>query len=257
MSLTSIESIQVQTGGFTAEYGNLRSGLINVTTKEGERDRYTLDGIVRVTPAQQKNVGQEINDPNSYWLRPYLDPEVAYTGTSNGAWDQYTQSEYPGFQGWNAFSQQLLADNDPSNDLSPSAAQQAFLYQHRKDFAIDEPDYELDFTLGGPVPVISDQFGDLRFSLSFRETQDMYIVPLSRDRYKQTTIQGKVTSNIASGMKLSLDGLYGRQTGTSSNQAGNPGFFVSPGSIATNIERVSFLLQIIGHLLRRKRIVLD
>jgi outer membrane receptor protein involved in Fe transport len=39
ISLTSIENVQVQTGGFSAEYGNLRSGLINVTSKEGERDR--------------------------------------------------------------------------------------------------------------------------------------------------------------------------------------------------------------------------
>jgi outer membrane receptor protein involved in Fe transport len=28
ISITSIENVQVQTGGFSAEYGNLRSGLI-------------------------------------------------------------------------------------------------------------------------------------------------------------------------------------------------------------------------------------
>jgi len=241
VSITSIENVQVQTGGFTAEYGNLRSGLINVTTKEGKRDRYTLDGIMRVTPPQQKNVGQSINDPNSYWLRPYLDNDVAWTGTNNGAWDEYTKSEYPAFEGWNAISQTLLNDNDPSNDLSPSAAQQLFLYQHRKDMEINDPDYEMDFTFGGPVPFISEQVGDLRFSTSFRETQDMYLVPLSRDRYKQTTFQGKLTSNIASGMKLSIDGLYSRQSGTGASQAGNPGFFISPSGIAGSMDQVSFI----------------
>ncbi|HAW78433.1 MAG TPA: TonB-dependent receptor, partial [Balneola sp.] len=223
ISITSIENVQVQTGGFNAEYGDLRSGLINVTSKEGERDRYTLDGLIRVTPPQAKNVGQSINDPNSYWLRPYLDDDVAWTGTDNGAWDSYTQDEYPSFQGWNAFSQSTLADDDPTNDLTPEAAQQAFLWQHRKDFAITEPDYEIDLTFGGPVPYVSERFGDLRFSTSFRETQTMYMVPLSRDRYKQTTFQSKLTSNIASGMKVSIDGLYSRETGTSASQAGNPG----------------------------------
>lgn len=241
ISITSIENVQVQTGGFSAEYGNLRSGLINVTSKEGGRDRYTLDGLVRITPPQQKNVGQSVNDPNSYWLRPYLDDEVAWTGTDNGAWDSYTQEEYPSFQGWNAFSQSTLADDDPTNDLSPEAAQQAFLWQHRKDFAISDPDYEIDFTFGGPVPYISKRFGDLRFSTSFRETQTIYMVPLSRDRYKQTTFQSKVTSNVASGMKLSVDGLYSRETGTSASQAGNPGFFVSPSGIAGNMDNVSFI----------------
>lgn len=241
ISITSIENVQVQTGGFNAEYGDLRSGLINVTSKEGERDRYTLDGLVRITPPQAKNVGQSINDPNSYWLRPYLDDDVAWTGTTNGAWDSYTQDEYPSFQGWNAFSQSTLADDNPNNDLTPEAAQQAFLWQHRKDFAITDPDYEIDFTFGGPVPGISKQFGDLRFSTSFRETQTMYLVPLSKDRYKQSTFQGKLTSNIASGMKLSFDGLYSRETGTSASQAGNPGFFVSPSGIAGSLDNVSFI----------------
>ena len=241
VSLTSVQNIQVQTGGFSAEYGDLRSGLINVTSKEGDRDRYTLDGIVRVTPPQQKNVGQEINDPNSYWLRPYLDNEVAWTGTNNGAWDEYTQKEYPSFQGWNAFSQQLLADDNPDNDLSPSAAQQAFLYQHRKDMALDQPDYEIDLTLGGPVPGISDRLGDLRFSTSFRQTQTMYMIPLSTDRYKQSTFQGKLTSNVGPGMKLSVDGLYSKATGTGASQAGNPGFFVSPSGIAGSMDQVSYI----------------
>jgi outer membrane receptor protein involved in Fe transport len=241
ISITSIENVQVQTGGFTAEYGNLRSGLINVTSKEGERDRYTLDGLIRITPPQAKNIGQSINDPNSYWLRPYLDDEVAWTGTDNGAWDSYTQDEYPSFEGWNAFSQSTLADDDPTNDLTPEAAQQAFLWQHRKDFAITDPDYEVDFTFGGPVPYISKRFGDLRFSTSFRETQTKYLVPLSRDEYKQTTFQGKLTSNIASGMKLSIDGLYSRETGTSASQAGNPGFFVSPSGISGSMDNVSFI----------------
>lgn len=241
ISITSIENVQVQTGGFSAEYGDLRSGLINVTSKEGSREKYTLDGLVRITPPQAKNVGQSINDPNSYWLRPYLDDEVAWTGTTNGAWDSYTQREYPTFQGWNAFSQSTLADNDPNNDLTPEAAQQAFLWQHRKNFAIQDPDYEIDLTLGGPVPYISEKFGDLRFSTSFRETQTMYLVPLSRDRYKQTTFQSKLTSNIASGMKLSFDGLYSRERGTSASQAGNPGFFVSPSGIAGSMDNVSFI----------------
>lgn len=35
ISLTQIEEIHVQTGGFNAEYGNVRSGLVNVTTKGG------------------------------------------------------------------------------------------------------------------------------------------------------------------------------------------------------------------------------
>ena len=33
ISYTSVEAVQVQTGGFNAEYGNVRSGIVNVSTK--------------------------------------------------------------------------------------------------------------------------------------------------------------------------------------------------------------------------------
>ncbi len=69
----------------------------------------------------------------------------------------------------------------------------------------------------------------------------MYLVPLSRDRYKQSTFQTKLTSNVGSGMKLSVEGLYSNQRGTSASQAGNPGFFVSPSGIAGSLDQVSFI----------------
>ena len=41
ISYSAIDEVQIQTGGFNAEYGNVRSGLINVVTKEGLRDKYS------------------------------------------------------------------------------------------------------------------------------------------------------------------------------------------------------------------------
>ena len=61
------------------------------------------------------------------WLKPYLDPDVAFVGTKNGTWDQYEQRQYPVFDGWNELSRQLLEDDDPTNDLSPEAAQPQIL----------------------------------------------------------------------------------------------------------------------------------
>jgi len=50
VSYTSVDQFQVQTGGFNAEYGNVRCGLINVVTKEGSRDRYSFDILARYSP---------------------------------------------------------------------------------------------------------------------------------------------------------------------------------------------------------------
>jgi outer membrane receptor protein involved in Fe transport len=40
-STVNIEEVQVLTGGFSAQYGNAQSAIINVTTKEGDPDRYS------------------------------------------------------------------------------------------------------------------------------------------------------------------------------------------------------------------------
>ena len=45
LNQNSIEELQVQTGGFTAEYGSAMSGVINVTTKEAG-SKYTFGGEV-------------------------------------------------------------------------------------------------------------------------------------------------------------------------------------------------------------------
>jgi hypothetical protein len=228
ISLASVEEVQIQTGGFNAEYGNVRSGVVNVVTKEGRRDRYNADVIIRYAPAQPKNFGMSANDPNSYWIRPYVDPLVAMTGTSN--WDWKTQRSYPSFDGWVAVAERRIAEG--LTPMTPQALQQAFMWQHRKDMQITQPDFEFDFGFGGPVPVVSRALGNLRFYASLRREQEMYMIPLSTDRYTGQTAHVKLTSDIGQGMKLNVEGMLGEVTGTSVSRAGQPGIFRSAGSIA-------------------------
>lgn len=241
ISLTSIQEVQVQTGGFNAEYGNVRSGVINVVTKEGSRDRYAGDVIFRYSAPAQKHFGIRADDPDSYWVRPFIDPAVAFSGTESGQWDTSTQQQYPTFQGWVAVAEELISDADPSNDMTPQALQEAFLWQHRKSMEIVDPDYNVDAGLGGPVPFVSSRLGNLRFHASYRRDQEMYLIPLHTDRYEQWSGHLKVTSDIAPGMKLSLEGLRGQTIGTASSRAGAPGVFRSPFGIAAQLSRVSFI----------------
>jgi hypothetical protein len=236
ISFTSIEEVQIQTGGFNAEYGNIRSGLINVVTKEGKKDRYTFAMLGRYRPQGRKHFGEAANSPNSYWIRPYIDDAVAWTGTDNGNWDIYTQKQYQEFiGGWNRVSETLLGDDNPNNDLTPEAAQRLFLWQHRRQLDIDNFDYDLDMNLSGPVPG-GEALGNLRFAASYRQTREMYFIPLSDDAFRDFNAQIKITTDVGQGMKLSLEGLYGEQTGTNFSRAGGPGLFRSDAGIASNID---------------------
>jgi hypothetical protein len=241
VALSAIADMQIQTGGFSAEYGNIRSGLINVVTREGDAQKYSGTITAQYSPAADKHFGPSFNDPNSYWLRPYLDPAVAWTGTDNGAWDENTQIQYPSFVGWNAISQQTLQDDDPSNDLTPEAAQRLFTWQHRRELDITKPDYNIDGGFGGPVPFISKPLGKLRFFISGRTVREKFIVPLARDQYEEDNFLLKLTSNVSPSMKLTLFGIYNNQKSVASGDVGLPGFFRSSNSIANALTDIGFI----------------
>ena len=245
ISLASVEEVQVQTGGFNAEYGNVRSGVVNVVTKEGDRNRYEADIRTRISPPAQKNFGMSANDPNAFWVRPFIDPEVAFVGVEAGPWDQATKDQYYKFEGWNSVSAARLSDDDPTNDMTPQALMDAFRFQHRKSFEITNPDYEIDLGIGGPIPG-AQRLGNLRFFGSYRREEDMYLLPLHTDRYTEHTGHLKLTSDVGPGMKLNVEGRLGTQAGTASTRngavaTGASSIFRSPASIASELDAVSYI----------------
>lgn len=241
ISLSSVQDIQVQTGGFNAEYGNIRSGVVNVVTKEGSTKGYSISATVRYSPPAQKHFGPSVYNKNSYWIRSRVDPAVAWTGTDNGAWDIYTQRQYRPFEGWNAVAAATLKDDDPTNDLTPQAAQKLFLFQFRRQGDIVKPDYDIDGGFGGPFPFMSAELGNLRFFASYRQSKNMYLIPLSKEAYEDFNGQLRVTSDIGEGMKLMAEGIIGQQSGTNSNNSGLPGIFQSAAGIASVLDRVSYI----------------
>lgn len=235
IALSSVKDIQVQTGGFNAEYGNLRSGVVNVITEEGSPSQYSFSITGRYAPTQPKHFGMSPYDANSYWIRPYVDPAVMWTGTDNGAWDSWTQLQYAPFPGgYNAISVASMKNPDPSKHLTPEAAHQLFLWEHRRQAEINNPDWDVDMGFGGPVP-FAQELGNLRFFASYRQSTSEYLVPLSVDAYKDYNGQLKLTTDVSSTLKLTGSLLLGRQTGTNNNNSGLPGMFVTPGDIANAV----------------------
>ena len=242
VSFTSIEQVQVQTGGFNAEYGNVRSGLVNVVTKEGPRDEYVADALIRYSPASRNYFDHAPNsginggvpvEEMGYYVRPFMDPDVAFVGTHSeeSPWDLYERGQYLEWEGWNAYAERRMNDEDPNNNLTPEQWQQVYQYYHRKSFKIDDPNYELDGSFGGPVPGISDYLGDLRFLASYRQTQDPYIVPQNRDSHQDYLGRLRLTSDVAPSIKLELQGMLSREYGHNATTDGGASYFTGePGS---------------------------
>ncbi len=237
VSYTSVQEVQVQTGGFNAEYGNVRSGLINVITKEPAGNRYSVDAIVRYSGASAKNMpggnvdGQEVDGPwamNTFNLRPMFsdlpeDQNVVMNGASDAnGWDAWQQASHRPWGGWNALADAYNSDN--GTNFSGADIQNAFRDHYlRKDLEVDVPDYEIDASVGGPVPGLHQLLGDLRFLASYRTTQTAYgMGGNARESFDESVGQLKLISNFAPGMKLTVNGLIGNQAGLNRSESGQP-----------------------------------
>jgi outer membrane receptor protein involved in Fe transport len=229
IALSSVEEISVERGGFNAEYGQVRSGVINVVSKEGGKKEYSGNIQVRVAPPAPKYWRGEgildVHDPNSFALRPFFDDEVCWTGTGSGAWDEYTRRQYPEFMGWNEVSRILNSDNDPTNDLTPLGAQRVFMYEIRKSQPNDQADYDIDAGFGGPVPIISENLGNLRFFTSYRSTRDVLLFPLTRPDYKDWDFTLKINSDITPTLNLRISTLFGKEHTIRHNWDGTGTYF--------------------------------
>jgi hypothetical protein len=212
VALSAVKEINVERGGVDAEYGQVQSGLINVVTMEGSKNNYhgSITGKMS-PPAPKYNRGsgiQDVHDPDSWFMKKYVDDDVCWTGTAD-VWDAYTRKEYGDFQGWNQISQNFLEDSDPDNDLTPLGAQRVWMYETRKQQPNDMADYEIDAGLGGPIPLVSEKLGNLRFFSSYRKERDVLIWPLSRPDYQDYDWNLQLISDISNAIRLRVTGMTG------------------------------------------------
>ncbi|MCJ7812327.1 TonB-dependent receptor, partial [bacterium] len=272
VNLSAVQELNVIKDGFNAEYGNVRSGLFNVVTKEGDVDHYHGSVDFRFAPAHYKHKGPNVFDPENVYLRPYLDPAVCYVGTANGTWDAYTQQQNITFIGWDAVAAAANGDANPDNDQTPEQARDMFIWltrahakedwdvvganallekygsslaeykalygrdSHEIDYG-DKPDINIDASLSGPVPLIGKYLGNLNFFTSYRANWDAWGSPIGWDEsyYFEQNLQQKLTTRLSSSMKLTLEGLYGeiRTYGRSRNALSESNYY-SSGSANTS-----------------------
>lgn len=249
--LSSVKEVSVERGGFNAEYGQVRSGIVNIVSKEGNKKGYSGSFQIRYSPPAPKywrgDGILDVQDPNSFALRPFFDPAVCWTGTDNGAWDDYTKDQYPTFIGWNEVARILNASN-PDNVLTPLGAQRVFMYETRKKIVNDQPDYDIDAGFGGPVPFISKKLGDLRFFTSYRSNRDVLLVPLTRSDYRDYDLSFQLTSDISPAMKIKYSGLVGKKYTMRHNWDGTGTYFYPhwPNEIAGVASSIGSTYDLVG-----------
>ncbi len=135
--LSAIEQVSVLAGGYNAEYGNFRSGLIDITTKTGTQNAYhgTID--ISADQSHMRRFGNSLYDPLNDILAPYLDPSIAFQGTVAGyANNPYELQQHASFQGWDYWA----AINNKGRPL-PMQVSPLELYLFTSWMTMSIPDY--------------------------------------------------------------------------------------------------------------------
>jgi hypothetical protein len=176
---SSIEQISVQTGGYNAEYGEGRSAIINVVSKEATSG---LHGVlsVRVRPAGVYHFGRNM----------YSHENNDYVSTGINYWT--AQSQDANSQYYKLKPDSLLAawrkQSTPNDTLANYA---------------NHPEYEFEGTLlGGLTEEVS-------FLLSGRYKQGVGIFPQLIPFNPEYNVQGYVNVKVSPDVKLRFGGFVG------------------------------------------------
>ncbi len=210
---TSIEEISIQTGGFLAEYGDLRSGVINVTTTEGGSHYNVLfDG--RYAPAGYKYSGPKAYLEDKQYLM--YGSDIAYDSVKLAQMFPLPEDK---FMGWIKYSERNLTDTDSTNDRSPNQNRELWRWQHRGREEGHLPDYVVDATVSGPVPgaklpLLGPMLSKMNFMLSHRSNYVAYERPALRDHFAEGNSMLKLTYHITPNMRLTGMGMVADESGT-------------------------------------------
>ncbi len=199
----TVSEIQVISGGFSAEYGNIRSGVFNVITKEGGQD---ITGSVdyRIAPAQKKHFGPDAYGTDQYDWKTYagansFEPVKDIEGNTI-------------FDGWNTIRDTKNGETwMGKNDWTAQQLQEVWKWRHRPIEYGDAPDHYLDAGLGGPIPGL-DQVGvkDAGFFAGLKYNRVFPILPSVSEDNQIYSIEGKINFKPMESIKVVLSGLYGK-----------------------------------------------
>jgi len=248
--LSAVEQVSLLSGGYNAEYGNFRSGLINVTTKSGDTKEYHGTFTYSRDNAHIRRFGDSFYDTDNDVLCSYLDPDVCFVGTAE-AWkdDAYAREQHPSFSGWIAQTNTYNIGKTEENQATPmdyyllacwmfmtipdykglaslsdsmkqvigyyevsDEQKKLFAQHHNKE---ENSDWNADGGFGGPLPFVSHALGDATFYLSFNGRERHYVIPVSRSSDESYTTLLTMKSQPTKKMTLTWNTLYKYEIGVS------------------------------------------
>jgi outer membrane receptor protein involved in Fe transport len=206
LNLSSVQELEVITGPYSAEFGEARSGVFNVITKEGS-EKYRLYFEGRYGPPGVKHWGPSLYDEN-------------YTGYWENTHARHLQwwIDYP--DEWVDPSGRF--GKDPLCAWTPEQAYENYMATHQPlTNYTKQPSYSGELSLGGPFPGVD----NFTFFVSGRYRVEPPLMGNSyRDKGQFFDGTAKLAYQLDPKTKLTLSGFLGTEE-TSWGIGGGPDYF--------------------------------
>jgi outer membrane receptor protein involved in Fe transport len=220
----SIEAVQILTGGFNAEYGQARSGMINIVTKDASKAKYHMSLDYRASPAALRHHGPNVHSPDNWWkVGKFLTMEPS--ADRNGDGD-------PDFMGWNAFFEKNWNEDRTVNSSMGRSAEECYeiwQWRHRAIPYSHKADNYAEGTFSGPVPFTG---GKLTFYVDSYYDQMMLPFPYAvREDYRDSRQSLKLKYDMTNNITLRYTGTYNQEFSVTNTadpaQIINPHYYTS------------------------------
>ncbi len=261
-----VAEVTVLTGGFNAEYGNVRSGMVNVVTRDGTERGFGLPwaaGVFSWAPAQQKHFGPGAYDRDQYDYRlmssasPLADSALTgpiywpdlYESTRSDSGMLAMREADPGFgkvfDGWasranSANSKDRGKGSYGSNEWTAEHVRDAWEWEANMDEQVwqygHRPDLNLDLAAGWALP---NKLGGL--IVGYRYAREMTAIPALLPYNIDRSMEAKLTLTPIDNLKVTFSYLFGEGEGTGGGTAGSASAnaeLASSGAITGSVDPV-------------------
>jgi outer membrane receptor protein involved in Fe transport len=206
--MSAVEEVEVVTSGFGAQYGNAQSGVVNITMKEGRRDRWRTRVEGRFRAPGRKYFGPSLYDQQAQpYLQKLADTDFWLYG------DTTTGGRPPVFTFFN--SQDFGGDTAIMVQAARLMWETASKYDLNSNYWTTI-DYSVEGSTGGPIDEGVTMF------LALRSEVDHPIVPTEQPN-QELQVMGNVVFELWSGATLRMSG--GSQYEFDNVLAGGTGFY--------------------------------
>ncbi|KAA3658705.1 MAG: hypothetical protein DWQ10_10620, partial [Calditrichaeota bacterium] len=201
---SSVEEITVIRGGYNAEYGKARSGIVNIVTSTPSQD-FHVDLDYQLNPARQRHAGSSRYSENNFWRQELYGSESSMEPNYVVRVEGITPDTIR-WEGWNAYAERLLTDANPDNDLTAEEARELWNWRHRPITYDDVTGHNIALTLSDGYKFTDDWRMSVMSTLSWEKQPFAYPQPI--DAYQSKTILYKVINDFGHKHKLTLLGTH-------------------------------------------------